>query len=129
MSSAKRLIIASLAIAAMATSAWAGGGSATNDDQNDPWIALSVKVHHPRKTWAPAVGVARATETFLHWPRILAEALYGERPLVSKKGILALRETPMRGWPRWPGRMVDSSGNNGSPMRRGGSMSSRKLDR
>ncbi|HEY3899503.1 MAG TPA: hypothetical protein VGM54_12860 [Chthoniobacter sp.] len=94
MSSAKRLIIVSLATAFLGASAWAGG-AASNEDQNDPWIALSFKVHHPSKVWAPARGVARATETFLHWPRILAEALYGERPLVSRKGVLALRETPI----------------------------------
>jgi hypothetical protein len=95
MSSAKRLIIVSLATASMVTSAWAGGGSSTNDDRNDPWVALSFKVHRPSKVWAPAVGVGRVAETLLHWPRIFAEACYGERPLVSRKGVLAPRETPI----------------------------------
>jgi hypothetical protein len=96
MSSAKRLIIASLATVSLATSAWAcGSGASSNDDRNDPWVALSYKVHRPSKVWAPAVGVARATETLLHWPRIFAEACFGERPLVSRKGVLAPRETPI----------------------------------
>ena len=99
MSSAKRLVIVSLTTVSLAASAWAGGGgTASNDDRNDPWIALTYKIHRTPKYSPPvkaAIGVARATETFLQWPRIFAEACYGERPLVSRKGILAPRETPI----------------------------------
>jgi len=43
----------------------------------------------------PFVLLARAGETFLHFPQIPAEAMEGERPLVSKRGVLAPRETPV----------------------------------
>jgi hypothetical protein len=36
-----------------------------------------------------------ATESFLHWPRIFAEAIEGDRACVSKRGILAPREIPV----------------------------------
>jgi len=99
MSTAKRLILVSLATLAFSAPAWAGGpSSASNESQDDPWTAMAVKVHHPRKHAVPvraAIFVGRTVESFLHWPRILAESCYGDRPVVSKKGILTLPETPI----------------------------------
>jgi hypothetical protein len=102
MSSAKRLIIASLATVSLASSAWAGRGGddliAHSDDKNDPWIALAYKIHRTPKYSPPvkaAIAVGRAGESFLHWPRFFPETLYGDRPFVSKKGILVPRETPI----------------------------------
>jgi hypothetical protein len=99
MSTANRLILISLVTLAFSAPAWAGGsGRDAHESQDDPWIAVAVKVHYPRNHPAPvraAIGVGRAVESFLHWPRILAETLYGDRPLVSRKGILALPETPI----------------------------------
>jgi hypothetical protein len=100
MSSAKWLMTVSLATISLATSSWVRGDDLTahSDDRNDPWIALAYKTHRSPRYSRPvraAVAVGRAGETFLQWPRVLAEALYGERPIVSRRGILALRETPI----------------------------------
>jgi hypothetical protein len=97
MKMSKRLICTSLTTLALAASAWAGGTQrAANEAEEDPWIAIAVKIHSPAKEHGPAKvvnGVGKVVETFLHWPRIFAEI--GDRKLVSKKGILALPETPI----------------------------------
>ncbi len=55
----------------------------------------SVKVCVKQKRHCPFGFVARATESFLHWPQILAEGIEGDRVCVSHHGILAPREIPV----------------------------------
>ena len=55
----------------------------------------SVKICVKQKRHCPFGFVARATESFLHWPQILAEGIEGDRVCVSHHGILATREIPV----------------------------------
>jgi len=43
----------------------------------------------------PFVFLGRVGETVLHSPQIPAEAMEGDRPLVSRRGVLAPREVPV----------------------------------
>jgi len=96
MSTSKPFFIVSLVTISLAASAWAGNpGGSYNETQDHPWTTLSHPVYHPRHNRGPMKVVnfaGQVTETFLHWPQIVAEAVYGDRTIVSKRGVLAPRE-------------------------------------
>lgn len=55
----------------------------------------SVTVCVKQKKHCPLAAVGRGVDSFLSWPRILAEGLYGDRVLVNQRGIFATRELPV----------------------------------
>jgi hypothetical protein len=88
MKTTKLTLLVPVLVLAAAIQARAGDGTAFYHRE-------SVKVCVKERRHCPFGIVARATETILHWPRILAEGIEGDRVCVSPRGILAPREMPV----------------------------------
>ena len=98
MSTSKPLFIVSLVTISLAASAWAGNsGGGSDDGRNNPWNILAHPPYRPREHRGPMKVVkfaGKVVETLLSGPQIFAETVYGDRTLVSKRGVLAPREVP-----------------------------------
>ena len=98
MSTSQSFLLVSLATISLAASAWAGNsGGGYDDGRNNPWNVLAHPTYHPREHRGPmkVVRVAgNVVDTFLRLPMVFAEAVYGDRVIVSKRGVLAPREVP-----------------------------------